>query len=301
MPELNIYFFGLICHVDQNNNDGNKTADFAAVVRAGSHRPLILFGPTAADIYELESNVTFSAVEPAAINRSHFDRAVPKLRSILGGVLAIDPGDVWRVDYPRGDRSRAELSVADTYAYLGIHRSKATRHTRRLEGPVARIVRLRVPLDDETITIRFTGSTADGSTVTSKTIPSDSCVLIANIEDTYLFDAGVDLDLIGRELNEVACEMADERWSSLARRLSTAGQNLTLAARSLAKTQPNHFEYYSMLVAGGDTVVAEEGRLVQKTAPSLACTWIDDFIGTIDRRYFPLGASRPECGNTNWP
>ena len=40
MPEPNVYFFGLICHVDINDNG---RPDYAAIVRAPKHDAWIYF------------------------------------------------------------------------------------------------------------------------------------------------------------------------------------------------------------------------------------------------------------------
>ncbi|HEY0155835.1 MAG TPA: hypothetical protein VGF28_00935 [Thermoanaerobaculia bacterium] len=290
MPELNIYFFGLICHVDENSSG---TADFAALVRAPNHEPRILLGPKESESFELQSDVTFADTASAAIDKPDFDKHVPKLKSILGGTLEISRNDAWRVYYPQGDGAGAKLTVADTYPCTARHRSKVSKQTKR-QGAVARLVRLRVPLNAAKITVEFNGK--------AREIDSDSCILIANVENTYLFNAGVELEAIGRELSERAEKRTDmSEWTGFANRLMRVGGNISRAARAQATLEPNHFEYYSMLVAGGDTAIAEPVSDAERKPLALKCKWVADIVGELEECDFPRGAARPECGNTNWP
>jgi hypothetical protein len=296
MFELNVYFWGLICHVDP---DKNNRANFAAVVRTqGSHTPRVLFQTN--DSFVLKGDVHFKRDNKIREGVAHvdvqaFDRAVPRLEAVLGGALLIDEDNAFRFNYPAGDAT-SDLLVADEYDYLAIHKSKGSRQTRRLKGPVARIIRLRVPLDEATI-ITFRGAGTDGKTVTvERQISTDTCILIENLESTYLYDAGDQLVELGNDL----IRKSKEEAIALGNRFKAAGQGMKLAAIS-ASAQGEHFAHYSQLIAGGDTVVVYDREKVAKTPPTFACDWIANYVQTIDERYFPRGASRPECGNTNWP
>lgn len=174
MPELNVFFFGLICHID-SNEDGRP--DFAAVLRnADEHEPYLIVNEQRR---ELASHISFSQVQHPQTDHS-YKAWVPKLRQIVGGTLTLDRGKVWRFEYPKSDHRRAELSVVDTYDHDGVHKSKGSGKTKRSEQPVARIVRLRVPLDSREITMHYLDE--DGNIVGAEPIHGDSCILLANAE-----------------------------------------------------------------------------------------------------------------------
>ncbi|HEY0155836.1 MAG TPA: hypothetical protein VGF28_00940 [Thermoanaerobaculia bacterium] len=307
MPELNIYFFGLICHVDINDSG---RPDYAAIVRAGTHQSPVIRFDGGKDYRLIEHDISFKHGFAPPDTASDYDQYVPKLRSIVGGTLAIDEDEVWRFQYPRAQGGRAELSVADFYANNGIHRSKGSNRVKRAEAPVARIVRLRVPLQDRGVTVVFTDE--DGVIRDEKPISSNSCILISNLESQSLRDAGLDLVYAGAGLRTLL-----ENWMkqdavkteltgidgvlAFADRIQSAGLNLKEAAEVHSASDLNHFEHYSMIVAGADTAVAKRGKkLKNKPAPSFACDWVADHVGYGDD-YYPRGAARPECGNTNWP
>jgi hypothetical protein len=304
MPELNVFFWGLICHVNIRGHEG--TSDYAALVNAHpTHVPKILFSRKPEDIYTLDPDVDIGyqhGTETATLDQS-IGEAVPRLQEILGGTPRIAAQDAIIARYPKADTGRPHLSVFDRYKYTATHRSIFSGATKRHNRPVARILRARVPVDGDTVTVQFRGTNKKGETVTSKTIPSSSCILITNLEDTALYEAGLHIENAARALlnREERTKEQIEPDGNPALLLLQASLEMRHYSSNVASVSQNHFEYYTKLFAGADTVAALpfEPLTTAEPNPPEGCDWVLDYVTFVES--IVRGGVRPECGNTTYP
>jgi hypothetical protein len=305
MSELNVFFWGLVCHINARPDARTSPiADYAALVNAPYHVPMIVFSPKPEDIYVLDEDFDIGfehGTEPADIDAESFDAAVPKLQSILGGILRLQPDDAMLCRYPAADTGRPRLSVQDTYGYTATHRSKFSGQSKRHDQPVGRIIRLRVPLDRDKVTVQFRGTNKVGNSDISRTIPADSCVLITNVEDTFAYDAGVNIQTAAEQLQTVLKSRSDDdRVRNAVQLVEDAGRDLQIFAKNLVSQRPNHFEHFSKLLAGADTVIAKEFRKEPAmTQNPGSCEWVVKYVNKYAE--FARGGVKPECGNTTFP
>jgi hypothetical protein len=134
MPQLDIYFFGLICHIGQTSDRAVKS--FAAVLRDGQHDPFITNGTNR---FAITSNVTFSGKADATAQSDFLD-LVPSLKTVFDHDLdpAASATETFTVDYPGGD-----LTVASIYPCQVSHIEDVSGGTaKRVDKCVARLVKV---------------------------------------------------------------------------------------------------------------------------------------------------------------
>jgi hypothetical protein len=301
MGEVNIFFWGLICHV--SITEETDRVDVAMLVQGDDHYPRILFGEEPENQYDLDlaSTVTFKhGTESATIDATEIDQFVPRLQSILGGRLGVDKNSVIYFRYPKAVGSAPELSVFDVYPEMAEHISRLSSQVKRSERPVARVLRLRVQLDDAITAVFSTGGTK-----TEVEVPLDSCILVANIEDVHIIEAAMDLETAADQLNELALlakrqsieSTVADYLANTANAIGSAAENFKRAATQ--KKPGNHFEHYSKLLAASDTCFAKPGKpFTGKLAEQPACKWVLDYLND---RIVVTSGTRPECGNTVYP
>ena len=307
MGEVNVYFWGLICHVNNtpgNNVTGTALSDMAVLVYANDHAPMIVFGDDSTKRYKLDlaTEVTFrDGTESATINRKQFDDYVPSLGQILGGRLLVPPEKVVYFRYPKADGFRLPaLTVFDTYGYAANHVSKISNNNKRSEKPVARLIRLRVRTDAEAVYAQFTS----GGDQKEVRVPNGDCILVSNVEKTFIAEAAASLKVAGEQLHrfETRAKEYGEELSILAQAIDSAATSFQLYAIETNTAVPNHFEYYSEILVASDTCRALEGKEIPVVTidQDAACDWILPYVERISALIERSGV-RPECGNTVYP
>lgn len=305
MTELNVYFWGLICHMDTKGGDG--AFDAAAMVDVDGHQPRIIFDFNDANNFALESSVVFDhGTRPAEseLANTSFADFVPNLKAIVGGEPFLDSNTPYLFHYPQaqGPTGRGKLSVIDIYDSTARHRSKISGKVKRPESRIGKVIRLRVPLADNhpNLKVVFKGTNKAGDPqVEYKMIPADSCILVTNLPGTSLYDAAEHLSIAGNQLLRNA--RSDKTIADAANEITLASKNLKhFALHSTSKTM-NHFEHYSKLLSTADVAIAEPVRPVDPppTPPQYPCDWVGEYV----KHYSGIlrDAVAPECGNTQWP
>lgn len=295
MKELNVFFWGLICHAstDVAPND----AEVAALVIAPCHVPKIHFGPNENHILSSAVEVRFDhGTESGKYDPNEFNTFVPSLEKILGGRLVITPDVAVSFRYPKAEHGRPKLSVVDTYEYNADHISKSSHQKKRPNQPVARLLCLTVKLDRDVVIVRFRNR--DGEDV-AREVASDSCILVSNVESTHSFPTRKHL----REARELLAEGSGDTPKNISgalRAIDAATYHFDQLEKDDCDRTINHFEYYSKLLAGADKAEAyEAGKGSILSFPAHDCDWVVKYVNT-HSRYTPAG-TRPECGNTNYP
>jgi hypothetical protein len=183
MATLRVFYFGLIAHVDA---DEDQKKEYAAIVKDNGHVPFFLtqtdphlpFPDTFRYISPAIRRITCAAGQPAGFDRL-FERYVPPLRKILGGDLASNVKDkIVEVQYPGSQNEPAVLSVAQLYPKCGLYVNSDIGVA--VEMCVSRITVVTVSTSAPSITFQAFNAGNQLQWTEEIMLDSDKCVLIGN-------------------------------------------------------------------------------------------------------------------------
>lgn len=279
-----IFFIGLICHIGKRRNK----KQYAALLKSDDHIPLLIF-EDAVVAPVIAKRLSFDGLtEGDALTDKLFDSYVPSLTEILGGTLKPDVANESLHDvaiymrYPQGF-----LSVVDLYGQRARHRvdDEETR-----EGCVARMSVLTATTDEPTVTVNLKGfDILEGELSWTRTISSDSCVLILNTS---------------RDIVQLVPEIFSNIVTTFATDLpARAGRSGTTPAAPHLHQEHGHGahaqQYERLLNGAGQVTVEDSGSCDDHVTPGQCARAQNVLALLIERGVFTVMHS--ECGNTDYP